>query len=96
MMPAGLHELRLTSDERSALERMCPYFPAHHLDFLSSIKLSPKEQVKLEFIPKAGDKGEIGCLIEGLWRETILYEVPLLAICRCSGAHIVKLMLCSQ
>jgi nicotinate phosphoribosyltransferase len=75
----------LTSEERDSLSSTCPYFPASYLDFLASIHLKPEEQVRLRFIPKEedselGEMGTIDCEIEGLWRETILYEVPLLAI----------------
>jgi nicotinic acid phosphoribosyltransferase len=48
----------------------------------------------LEFVPKGDDgMGEITCSIEGVWRETILYEVPILAICKLhNSAWFVKLM----
>lgn len=45
--------------------------------------LHPEQQVKLDFLPKGNEgMGEITCAIEGVWRETILYEVPILAICK--------------
>ena len=36
----------------------------------------------MTFVPKSEDKtmGEIECLIEGLWRDCILYEVPIMSI----------------
>lgn len=27
------------------------------------------------------DMGEIQCVIKGLWKEVILYEVPIMSIC---------------
>lgn len=79
----GLADLRLTTEERSRLEKVCPFFPASYLDFLSDIKLDPKNQVQLTFNAGEDGTGEIGCRIEGPWRETILYEVPVMAISEC-------------
>jgi len=49
---------------------------------LASITLHPREQVELSFIEVEGadGMGEIACRIEGLWRECILYEIPIMAI----------------
>ena len=78
---AGLGQLRLTASERSALTEACPYFPPSYLDYLSSIALDPENQVKMTFEPKEGDDmGLVECLIEGVWRECILYEVPIMSI----------------
>jgi nicotinate phosphoribosyltransferase len=80
--PVELSTLRLKPEERAKLSQACPYFSDRYLDYLESIKLDPKEQVKLEFTPKGNEgMGEIGCSIQGVWRDTILYEVPILAIC---------------
>jgi nicotinate phosphoribosyltransferase len=77
-----LSEIRLTPAERIALSKACPYFSATYLDFLESMTLHPQEQVSLTFVPKDSDAewGEIDCRIEGLWRECILYEVPIMSI----------------
>ena len=46
------------------------------------MSLHPKEQVKMTFVPKSddGETGEIECMIEGVWRECIMYEVPIMSI----------------
>lgn len=79
---SGLSELSLTSTERAALEKACPYFPSSYLDYLASMRLDPVNQVKLTFVPKSedGQMGEVQCVIEGLWRDCILYEVPIMSI----------------
>lgn len=60
---------------------MCPYFPAKYLDFLGSIELKPRQQVEVTFEPQNGDDwGLISCSIQGLWKECILYEVPIMSI----------------
>lgn len=79
----GLSTCRLANDERTALAKACPYFPDTYLDFLASIRLDPKKQVEMTFHPTSDgkDMGEIQCVIRGLWKEVILYEVPVMSIC---------------
>ncbi|ODN80853.1 nicotinate phosphoribosyltransferase [Cryptococcus amylolentus CBS 6039] len=80
-----LTDLRLTEKERAYLSKSCPYFSSSYLDYLQGVRLDPINQVKLSFMPKSTnaegeEMGEIGCEIEGPWRDTILYEVPIMAI----------------
>ncbi|BEJ17631.1 hypothetical protein CspHIS471_0610320 [Cutaneotrichosporon sp. HIS471] len=75
-----LGTLRLTIEERRRLASACPYFPTSYLDFLASTTLHPQEQVKLSFHEGEDGNGEISVHIQGLWRECILYEVPIMAI----------------
>lgn len=91
-----LGDLRLTKEERSGLEQLCPYFPSEYLDYLAGLVLKPQEQVKLDFIPKDEDLGEITCVIEGLWKEVILYEVPILSISKRNGFINVCVDSCSE
>jgi nicotinate phosphoribosyltransferase len=75
--------LKLRPEERTQLKEACPFFSDEYLDYLQGIRLHPEQQVQLEFVPKGDDgMGEITCSIQGVWRETILYEVPILAICK--------------
>ena len=75
--------MKLQPEERRKLKEACPYFSDSYLDFLQDMKLHPEDQVKLDFVPRNDEgMGEITCSIEGVWRETILYEVPILAICK--------------
>ncbi|WVR06246.1 nicotinate phosphoribosyltransferase [Kwoniella sp. DSM 27419] len=77
-----LTNLRLQPEEREALHKACPYFSKQYLDHLQTMRLDPVNQVQLTFHPKTEDDnmGEIGCEIEGPWRDTILYEVPIMSI----------------
>jgi nicotinate phosphoribosyltransferase len=88
---SGLSSLKLQPEEKVKLKEAGPYFSHKYLDFLSNMTLHPEEQVKLDFVPK-GDEGmgEITCSIAGVWRETILYEVPILAICKSSARDRVR------
>ncbi|WWD18363.1 nicotinate phosphoribosyltransferase [Kwoniella shandongensis] len=80
-----LANIKLRPEERQALSATCPYFPKSYLDYLENVRLDPINQVKLTFHAKStdenlGEMGEIECVIEGPWRDTILYEVPIMSI----------------
>ncbi len=56
-----------------------------YLDFLKEFRLNPREQVVSTFAAdndsgKDDDIGEVNIIIKGLWVDTILYEIPLLAL----------------
>jgi nicotinate phosphoribosyltransferase len=90
-----LKNLHLTSPERKYLHQTCPYFQPAYLDYLEKLRLHPDEQVTVDFVLKQRakrvedgggteeneeDLGLIELGVKGLWRECILYEVPLMAI----------------
>lgn len=70
----------MSPDERSWLERTCPYLKQGYLDYLQSYRFRP-EQVVITFEPLSTDanRGHIGIVADGLWVETIMWEVPLMA-----------------
>ncbi|KAF1913864.1 Quinolinate phosphoribosyl transferase [Ampelomyces quisqualis] len=80
-----LENIRVTQDELSFLEKKCPYLNAQYLHFLSTFRLQPSKQLKLLFNPiddtgSDHDLGDFRIHTEGLWLDTILYEIPLLAL----------------
>ncbi|KAJ5558042.1 Nicotinate phosphoribosyltransferase [Penicillium sp. DV-2018c] len=80
-----LAAIRVTDEEREFLRQKCPYLPEGYLAFLETFRLKPAEQIKIKFIPENDtgsddDEGNVEYMIEGLWVETILYEIPLLAL----------------
>ncbi|OCF62361.1 nicotinate phosphoribosyltransferase [Kwoniella mangroviensis CBS 10435] len=79
-----LGELQLQPHEREALKSSYPWFSDKYLDYLGSMRLDPINQVELSFYPNKdsedGRFGEIGIVIKGPWRDTILYEVPIMSI----------------
>jgi nicotinic acid phosphoribosyltransferase len=80
--PIELEDVALTIEERTWLHDKCPFFSESYLDFLSSFRFRPTEQVSITFVPKSDaepDLGHIEIDIHGLWKDTILYEVPLMA-----------------
>lgn len=81
---ASLASVKLTLEERQWLERTCPYLKPAYLDWLlNEFEFKPSQQVDLSFEPVQDgddDRGQIHLDVKGKWSETILYEVPLLAI----------------
>ena len=75
-----LENVTLSMKELEYLRHHCKFLSREYLDFLQSFRLLPSEQVKLTFRPTEGDFGDLDIHVHGLWVETILYEVPLLAL----------------
>ncbi|KAI0440103.1 nicotinate phosphoribosyltransferase [Xylaria telfairii] len=81
-----LGHISLKDEELRFLRSHCKYLTAPYLDFLSEFRLSPREQLKPVFNPVGEDTGaddiigDIHIEISGKWVDTILYEIPLLAL----------------
>lgn len=85
MLMAELANIRVTPDEIAFLQTACPYFNEAYLMYLTTFKLDPASQVDIQFTPtndtgSDDDLGDLEYVIKGLWVETILYEIPLLAL----------------
>ena len=63
------------------LKSKCPYFTPDYLTYLSDFRLRPSEHVTL-VLDNVDDTGlgDLHVSVKGLWVETILYEIPLLAL----------------
>lgn len=81
-----LGNISLSAEEHQYLKEHCSYLTAAYLEYLSEFRLRPRDQVIIKFVPVGDDTGaetDIGDLdvkISGTWAETILYEIPLLAL----------------
>jgi nicotinate phosphoribosyltransferase len=80
-----LENITLSQDEHSFLQNTCTYLNPQYLRFLSTFRLQPSKQLKLIFTPiedsgQDTDMGDFSIHTEGLWLDTILYEIPLLAL----------------
>ena len=68
------------------MQSHCKYLTKDYLDYLKEFQLRPREQVKTTFVPTGentgadSDLGDIDMEIRGTWGETILYEIPILAL----------------
>ncbi|KAK3329464.1 nicotinate phosphoribosyltransferase-like protein [Apodospora peruviana] len=81
-----LGNISLSAEEHQYLKTHCPYLTSAYLEFLQDFRLRPREQVVITFLPvgkdtgSPSDIGDIHIAISGTWSETILYEIPLLAL----------------
>ncbi|CAD1780533.1 similar to Saccharomyces cerevisiae YOR209C NPT1 Nicotinate phosphoribosyltransferase, acts in the salvage pathway of NAD+ biosynthesis [Maudiozyma barnettii] len=80
-----LGNIRFTPDEITYLQKEIPYLPKTYIDFISNsgFKLKPEEHItfKTEAFEQNGEtRYNIDLFISGLWTDTILYEIPLLAL----------------
>ncbi|KAG0645613.1 Nicotinate phosphoribosyltransferase [Hyphodiscus hymeniophilus] len=80
-----LGNICLSNDELRFLQNTCTYLNKPYLDFLKEFRLNPREQIVPSFTPDKDtgseeDTGEVNLEIKGLWVDTILYEIPLLAL----------------
>ncbi len=91
----ALSSVRLQEDERAYLTDKVDFFPPTYVDFLSQLRLNPQDQLRMSFepverktLPGSGrgeeDVGDISIAVVGPWKETILYEVPIMYI-MCEG-----------
>jgi nicotinate phosphoribosyltransferase len=67
------------------LKATCTYLNEPYLRFLQEFRLRPREQIEATFNPdydtgKDEDEGVFKVEVKGLWVDTILYEIPLLAL----------------
>lgn len=80
-----LENIRFTKDDIDYLKRAIPFLPQVYIDFISNsdFKLNPKEQIIFDtesFENDGETRYNIDLLISGLWTDTMLYEIPLLAL----------------
>ncbi|EJU04699.1 nicotinate phosphoribosyltransferase [Dacryopinax primogenitus] len=77
-----LENMHLTPAEHAWLSEACPYFTPSYLSTLLALRLDPSSQVTLTYVPSDDDPnyGQIELEIRGLWWQTILYEVPIMAV----------------
>lgn len=81
----NLENIQLSEDELAFLKSTCPYLTPQYLRYLQSFRFRPAEQIELSFLATEdghGDDevGDIELHTKGSWLETILYEIPLLAL----------------
>ena len=80
-----LGNIVISKDEILYLRSACNYLSNQYLRYMQDFRLRPSEQIKLSFSPVEDtgsdeDRGDVMLQTHGLWVETILYEIPLLAL----------------
>ncbi|EEB08163.1 nicotinate phosphoribosyltransferase [Schizosaccharomyces japonicus yFS275] len=73
----SLKTLSLQDDEEKWMRETCPYLSDEFFTFLRGYRFCPSEQVVLTYDETNKD---LGIAINGMWHETILYEIPILAL----------------
>jgi nicotinate phosphoribosyltransferase len=79
--------ISLSDEEYRFLQTHCDYLTPDYLEFLKEFRLRPREQVNAVFTPDEGAAaddddalGRVDIDLRGAWVDTILYEIPLLAL----------------
>ena len=86
MVFSELGNISLSTEEYNFLKSNCEYFTPEYLEFLKDFRLRPREQVEAAFTPVGEatgsdtDIGDVSLTIKGIWVDTILYEIPMLAL----------------
>ncbi|VUC35778.1 unnamed protein product [Clonostachys rosea] len=81
-----LGNISLSDEEYDFLKSTCDYLTPEYLQFLREFRLRPREQVIATFTPVGDDNGSDNVIgdtdikIQGTWVDTILYEIPILAL----------------
>ncbi|KAB8302596.1 hypothetical protein EYC80_005971 [Monilinia laxa] len=80
-----LGNIALKDEEYRFLKNTCTYLNQPYLNFLKEFRLDPRNQIEATFVAdddrgKDEDLGEVNLVVKGLWLDTILYEIPLLAL----------------
>ncbi|PVH70550.1 nicotinate phosphoribosyltransferase [Cadophora sp. DSE1049] len=80
-----LQYLQISDQEIEYLEKACPHLGRPYIEFLRRFRFDPERHViaTFEVEPNAigqSQMGNISLIVKGLWIETTLYEVPLLAL----------------
>lgn len=70
-----LGDIRFTDEELAYLQKALPQLPSPYLEYLKTFHLDPASQIK--YLEADGD---FGLEIVGSWSDTILYEIPILAL----------------
>jgi nicotinate phosphoribosyltransferase len=80
-----LANIKITDEEVAWLQKTCTYLTDEYFAYIQTFTFKPAEQIEFIFTPVndrgfEADVGDITLRVKGLWLETILYEIPLLAI----------------
>ncbi|CAB62416.1 nicotinate phosphoribosyltransferase Npt1 [Schizosaccharomyces pombe] len=73
----GLRNLHLLPEEEQWLRKNCPYLKESFYEFMHEFEFDPENSISLNYDSETKD---LSIFIHGLWKNTIFYEIPLLAL----------------
>jgi len=77
---AKLANITLSDKEFDFLKSECKFLQPQYLAYLQKFRLRPDGQIELHLNMVDDTYGDLNIITKGLWVETILYEIPLLAL----------------
>ncbi|KAI9681983.1 MAG: nicotinate phosphoribosyltransferase [Caeruleum heppii] len=80
-----LGAISVSQEELQYLRSTCSYLNEPYLQYLAALRLNPQKQIRMSFqlLHDNGsddDLGDVHLEVQGRWADTILYEIPLLAL----------------
>ncbi|MGR5208233.1 nicotinate phosphoribosyltransferase [Vibrio alfacsensis] len=75
-----LQDVCFTSEEIQYMKRVAPYLSPEFLDGLHAFRFNPQRDVAFNIKSMADGSSQLRITINGLWRETILYETIIMSI----------------
>ncbi|KAL6941711.1 nicotinate phosphoribosyltransferase [Hanseniaspora osmophila] len=74
--------LKFTTEEIEYLRKTVSYLPEDYLEYIKTFQLNPQEQIQFTYSKVEGqnDLYDLQILVSGDWKETILYEIYILAL----------------
>ncbi|KAH3902290.1 nicotinate phosphoribosyltransferase SCDLUD_002108 [Saccharomycodes ludwigii] len=79
----SLSTLKCTEEELAYLSKEIPYLPQKYLKYLETFHLTPDKQMSFNYHQVEGKPPghyDLEILIKGTWKDTILYEIPVLSL----------------
>ncbi|MGR5133379.1 nicotinate phosphoribosyltransferase [Vibrio alfacsensis] len=75
-----LQDVCFTSEEIQYMKRVAPYLSPEFLDGLHAFRFNPQRDVAFNIKSMADGSSQLRITINGLWKETILYETIIMSI----------------
>ncbi|MCC4214944.1 nicotinate phosphoribosyltransferase [Vibrio parahaemolyticus] len=75
-----LQDVRFTEDEIAYMKRVAPYLKPEFVEALRHLRFNPQSDVSFHNKTMSDGSSQLRITINGLWKETILYETIIMSI----------------
>ncbi|HCE2592981.1 nicotinate phosphoribosyltransferase [Vibrio parahaemolyticus] len=75
-----LQDVRFTEDEIAYMKRVAPYLKSEFVEALRHFRFNPQSDVSFHNKTMSDGSSQLRITINGLWKETILYETIIMSI----------------